>query len=72
MKSADFSKNLPLKIPQNFHFFSANYQKPCNYNKNCDNYFKLFYIKPQNLPGDLLDMKTENLAIQEQAQDGAY
>ena len=27
-KSADFSTNLPLKIPRNFDFFSANYQKP--------------------------------------------
>ena len=30
-KSADFSANLPLKIPQNFAFFSAKYQKPCPY-----------------------------------------
>ena len=31
-KPADFSANLPLKIPQNFAFFSAKYQKPdhCN------------------------------------------
>ena len=29
-KSADFSTNLPLKIPRNFAFFSAKYQKPCN------------------------------------------
>ena len=29
-KSADFSANLPLKIPRNFAFFSAKYQKPCN------------------------------------------
>ena len=28
-KSANFSANLPLKIPQNFSFFSAKYQKPC-------------------------------------------
>ena len=28
-KSADFSANLPLKIPRNFAFFSAKYQKPC-------------------------------------------
>ena len=28
LKSADFSKNLPLKIPRNFAFFSAKYQKP--------------------------------------------
>ena len=28
-KSADFSANLPLKIPQNFAFFPAKYQKPC-------------------------------------------
>ena len=28
MKSADFSVNLPLKIPRNFAFFSAKYQKP--------------------------------------------
>ena len=28
-KLADFSANLPLKIPQNFAFFSAKYQKPC-------------------------------------------
>ena len=28
-KSADFSVNLPLKIPRNFAFFSAKYQKPC-------------------------------------------
>ena len=27
-KSADFSANLPLKIPQNFAFFFAKYQKP--------------------------------------------
>ena len=27
-KSADFSANLPLKIPRNFAFFSAKYQKP--------------------------------------------
>jgi len=27
-KSADFSANLPLKIPRNFDFFSAKYQKP--------------------------------------------
>ena len=27
-KSADFSANLPLKIPRNFGFFSAKYQKP--------------------------------------------
>ena len=29
-KSADFSANLPLKIPRNFQFFSAKYQKPCS------------------------------------------
>ena len=34
MKSADFSANLPLKIPRNFAFFSAKYQKPCNYLKH--------------------------------------
>ena len=28
VKSADFSANLPLKIPRNFAFFSAKYQKP--------------------------------------------
>ena len=28
-KSADFSANLPLKIPRNFAFFSAKYQRPC-------------------------------------------
>ena len=28
-KSADFPANLPLKIPRNFAFFSAKYQKPC-------------------------------------------
>ena len=28
-KSADFSANLPMKIPLNFAFFSAKYQKPC-------------------------------------------
>ena len=28
-KSAYFSANLPLKIPRNFAFFSAKYQKPC-------------------------------------------
>ena len=28
-KSADFSTNLPLKIPRNFAFFSTKYQKPC-------------------------------------------
>ena len=28
VKSADFSANLPRKIPQNFAFFSAKYQKP--------------------------------------------
>ena len=28
-KSADFSANSPLKIPRNFAFFSAKYQKPC-------------------------------------------
>ena len=28
-KSAGFSANLPLKIPRNFAFFSAKYQKPC-------------------------------------------
>ena len=28
-KSANFSANLPLKIPPNFAFFSAKYQKPC-------------------------------------------
>ena len=28
-KSADFSANLPLKIPRNFAFFPAKYQKPC-------------------------------------------
>ena len=27
-KSADFSANLPLKIPRNLTFFSATYQKP--------------------------------------------
>ena len=27
-KLADFSANLPLKIPRNFAFFSAKYQKP--------------------------------------------
>ena len=27
-KSANFSANLPLKIPRNFAFFSAKYQKP--------------------------------------------
>ena len=27
-KSADFSATLPLKIPRNFAFFSAKYQKP--------------------------------------------
>ena len=32
-KSADFSANLPLKIPRNFTFFSAKYQKPCIDNK---------------------------------------
>ena len=30
-KSADFSANLPLNIPQNFAFFSAKYQKPWLY-----------------------------------------
>ena len=30
-KSADFSANLPLKIPRNFAFFSLKYQKPCTY-----------------------------------------
>ena len=29
MKLAYFPKNLPLKIPRNFAFFSAKYQKPC-------------------------------------------
>ena len=29
-KSADFSANLPLKIPRNFAFFSAKYEKPCH------------------------------------------
>ena len=29
MKLADFSANLPLKIPRNFAFFSTKYQKPC-------------------------------------------
>ena len=29
-KSTDFSANLPLKIPRNFAFFSAKYQKPCS------------------------------------------
>ena len=29
VKSANFSANLPLKIPQNFSFFSVKYQKPC-------------------------------------------
>ena len=28
-KSANFSANLPLKIPRNFAFFFAKYQKPC-------------------------------------------
>ena len=28
VKSADFSANLPLKIPPNFDFFSVKYQKP--------------------------------------------
>ena len=28
-KSADFTVNLSLKIPQNLTFFSATYQKPC-------------------------------------------
>ena len=28
-KLADFSVNFPLKIPRNFAFFSAKYQKPC-------------------------------------------
>ena len=28
-KLADFSATLPLKIPLNFAFFSAKYQKPC-------------------------------------------
>ena len=28
MKLVDFSANLPLKIPRNFAFFSAKYQKP--------------------------------------------
>ena len=28
-KSADFSTNLPLKIPRNFAFSSTKYQKPC-------------------------------------------
>ena len=28
-KSANFSVNLSLKIPQNLTFFSATYQKPC-------------------------------------------
>ena len=28
-KSANFSTNLPLKIPWNFAFFPAKYQKPC-------------------------------------------
>ena len=28
-KSANFSMNLSLKIPQNLTFFSATYQKPC-------------------------------------------
>ena len=28
VKLADFSANLPLKIPRNFAFFSAKYQKP--------------------------------------------
>ena len=27
---ADFSANFPLKIPWNFAFFSAKYQKPCS------------------------------------------
>ena len=29
VKLANFSANLPLKIPRNFSFFSAKYQKPC-------------------------------------------
>ena len=29
VKLADFSANLPLKIPRNFAFFSTKYQKPC-------------------------------------------
>ena len=33
-KSADFSANLPPKIPRNFAFFSAKYQKPCRINKS--------------------------------------
>ena len=32
-KSADFSANLPLKMPRNFAFFSAKYQKPCFFSK---------------------------------------
>ena len=29
-KSTNFFSNLPLKIPRNFAFFSAKYQKPCD------------------------------------------
>ena len=32
-KSADFSMNLSIKIPQNLTFSSTTYQKPCLYNK---------------------------------------
>ena len=44
LKSANFSANLPLKIPRNFAFFSAKYQKPCIYTLYRSNDNNLKYI----------------------------
>ena len=43
-KSADFSANLPLKIPRNFAFYSAKYQKPWSLNKVHCHLVNLRYI----------------------------
>ena len=46
-KSVDFSANLPLKIPRNFAFFFAKYQKPCRKFDFCSfNHWRLDF--PQN------------------------
>ena len=43
-KSTDFSANLPLKIPRNFAFFSAKYQKLWKKHHLCENLIPVHWL----------------------------
>ena len=48
LKSADFSVNLPLKIPQNFAFFLRNIRSPVQRSSKIPNNWRLYCF--QNIP----------------------